>query len=742
MVSVAFPFFRARPPSGHVRLPRCSEKLGPRRYQVTPPEGRLRERRTWSLVCLGRLVGVLACVSPSSAWATSAPSPPPAWRHAATRSCGVDVDDVKVARDHGGPQPGRRAGHRRARRAGRRGGPLRATTRRRRGARPAPTCRWSASARRPTAQRQHRPAPTSSARSHDIRAGDGRRRAPGSRASTPSSSAARSRPGPVDTVVAPTFADAAAPAGRSAPRCARSSCGRASGVADFFAPPFVVVGTADDAGARQRWRELFAFLGREPRARRRRARAEALKYACNAFHATKVSFANEMARIFRAYGVDSREVMRDLLRGPQAQHLPGLPAARVRLRRLVPAQGPALPAAPGPDRTTSTCRCWPGRCCTNELVVRDVVDRVIAQPARGPSPARAELQDRHRRPAREPERRAGRAADRQGLRGPHLRPDHQPRAAGRGEPAARRGPAAAPQPAARRAPPRRRWRAPTSRSSSSSEPAVVAALRRRAAAAHHRPLRPARRRRRAAARLRGARLVNGRRRARRRDAGARRHAAGAHHRAEPAGALRPAGLAGVPGAARRRLRRHGGLPAGQGDPRRTRSLDGVDDPQLPAVRARRAAPPGSSSSTPTRSWRRLGWRCGPAARGRFDVVQACNPPDIFWPLARWLRLRDGTRFVFDHHDLCPELYDSRFPSGVAAAAAAACVALERATFRTADRVISTNESYAQVAVDRGRQGAARTSRSSAPAPTRPAAGAARRSADCAAAAGTWWPTSA
>ena len=37
--------------------------------------------------------------------------------------------------------------------------------------------------------------------------------------------------------------------------------------------------------------------------------AEALKYACNAFHATKVSFANEMSRLLRLLGVDSREVM-------------------------------------------------------------------------------------------------------------------------------------------------------------------------------------------------------------------------------------------------------------------------------------------------------------------------------------------------------------------------------------------------------------------------------------------------
>jgi glycosyltransferase involved in cell wall biosynthesis len=86
--------------------------------------------------------------------------------------------------------------------------------------------------------------------------------------------------------------------------------------------------------------------------------------------------------------------------------------------------------------------------------------------------------------------------------------------------------------------------------------------------------------------------------------------------------------------------------------------------------------------------------------GAFDVVQACNPPDIFWPLARLLRLRDGSRFVFDHHDLCPELYDSRFPQGPRLPRRG-LLALERATFRAADQVVSTNGSYATVAVERG-----------------------------------------
>ena len=87
-------------------------------------------------------------------------------------------------------------------------------------------------------------------------------------------------------------------------------------------------------------------------------------------------------------------------------------------------------------------------------------------------------------------------------------------------------------------------------------------------------------------------------------------------------------------------------------------------------------------------------------QGRFDVLQACNPPDIFWPIARWLRRRDGSRFVFDHHDLCPELYDSRFPEG-SELPRRGLVALERATFRTADHVVATNASYAEIARRRG-----------------------------------------
>lgn len=80
------------------------------------------------------------------------------------------------------------------------------------------------------------------------------------------------------------------------------------------------------------------------------------------------------------------------------------------------------------------------------------------------------------------------------------------------------------------------------------------------------------------------------------------------------------------------------------------------------------------------------------------VLQACNPPDIFFPLALAYRLV-GVKFIFDHHDLAPELYRTRFNAG--GAFYVMLLALERATFLIADHVISTNESYRSIALRRG-----------------------------------------
>ncbi|WP_459706581.1 glycosyltransferase family 4 protein [Actinophytocola sp. KF-1] len=86
--------------------------------------------------------------------------------------------------------------------------------------------------------------------------------------------------------------------------------------------------------------------------------------------------------------------------------------------------------------------------------------------------------------------------------------------------------------------------------------------------------------------------------------------------------------------------------------------------------------------------------------GKIDVVHACNPPDLLYLVAKMLR-RTGTRFVFDQHDLCPELYLSRFADRGKDALYKVVCRLEQATYRAADVVISTNESYREAAITRG-----------------------------------------
>jgi glycosyltransferase involved in cell wall biosynthesis len=89
------------------------------------------------------------------------------------------------------------------------------------------------------------------------------------------------------------------------------------------------------------------------------------------------------------------------------------------------------------------------------------------------------------------------------------------------------------------------------------------------------------------------------------------------------------------------------------------------------------------------------------ARRGVDVIHAANPPDTFWAVALPYRLF-GKRYVFDHHDLCPELYVARFGEHRAGNLPHRALCwLEWAQFRTANLVISTNESYRQVALTRG-----------------------------------------
>ena len=127
-------------------------------------------------------------------------------------------------------------------------------------------------------------------------------------------------------------------------------------------------------------------------------------------------------------------------------------------------------------------------------------------------------------------------------------------------------------------------------------------------------------------------------------------------------------------------------------------LEGVEIHRYPLTAAT-GGPLGYLREYGTALWRthRLARRL--ARTHSFDVVHACNPPDVLLLTVLSLRRR-GSRFLFDHHDLVPELFLSRF-GGRPGALYRLTLALEWLTFRLAHVVVSTNESYRHVALTRG-----------------------------------------
>ena len=85
------------------------------------------------------------------------------------------------------------------------------------------------------------------------------------------------------------------------------------------------------------------------------------------------------------------------------------------------------------------------------------------------------------------------------------------------------------------------------------------------------------------------------------------------------------------------------------------------------------------------------------ARG-FDVVHACNPPDLFFLIGGFYKLF-GRKFLFDHHDANPELYVAKF--GRKDFFYRVMLWVEKLTFRCADVSIATNHSYRRIALERG-----------------------------------------
>lgn len=92
----------------------------------------------------------------------------------------------------------------------------------------------------------------------------------------------------------------------------------------------------------------------------------------------------------------------------------------------------------------------------------------------------------------------------------------------------------------------------------------------------------------------------------------------------------------------------------------------------------------------------LAWRVL-LTRG-FDAIHACNPPDNIFLVGGFFKLL-GKKFLFDHHDINPELYEAKF--GRRDFFYKVMLAWERWTFKTADVSIATNESYRRIAIERG-----------------------------------------
>ena len=83
----------------------------------------------------------------------------------------------------------------------------------------------------------------------------------------------------------------------------------------------------------------------------------------------------------------------------------------------------------------------------------------------------------------------------------------------------------------------------------------------------------------------------------------------------------------------------------------------------------------------------------------FDVVHMSNPPDILFLVVGLFKVIFSKKLIFDHHDICPELYEAKF--GKKGLPFWVLSQLERWSIKAADIVISTNESYRRIAIERG-----------------------------------------
>ena len=482
-----------------------------------------------------------------------------------------------------------------------------------------------------------------------------------------------------------------------------------TGIADFYAPPYTVIGASDlraiDAVSR-----LFSFLGSPLRVVHPRT-AESLKYACNAFHATKISFANDMGRIFSRLGVDSREVMELFCEDTSLNISPKY------LRPGFAFGGSCLPKdirslLTWPAPRASTYRCcrafWRATACPLKrpsTVSWPVAGNKVALLGLSFKPDSDDLREspyvdlaetllgkgyevRIHDPVLNPSSLVG--ANRQYVesRLPHLKRilTDSPEEAIAGADIAivshstngssrrcsrphRRGFSISMVASGQNS---RLWTATRdSPGDSEHRQEAESGATRSATKRPHQPTHD---------------LVNSRKR--------RRVLILVQNLSVPFDRRVWLECQSLVGAGFEVAVVCPKAPAIRPIPGSTESTCTSIGPMRRADRARH-----SSLSTPIRSSPRSCSALRASLRGRFIVVQSCNPPDLFWPIGLLFRLLHRSAFVFDHHDLCPELYQSRFPDGNKLVYRALRL-MERRTMRTADHVIATNDSYRQIAVER------------------------------------------
>ena len=84
----------------------------------------------------------------------------------------------------------------------------------------------------------------------------------------------------------------------------------------------------------------------------------------------------------------------------------------------------------------------------------------------------------------------------------------------------------------------------------------------------------------------------------------------------------------------------------------------------------------------------------------FDVIHGCNPPDDIYLVAKHFK-KYGVKYVFDHHDFCPELFEAKF-GHTSGPLYFSQIFMERQTYKNCTFAFVTNESYRKIAIERGK----------------------------------------